>query len=47
MEDLEGTQKLVFKLSILYRYDIFVIQPDLLAQGVVMAFYLFIMDSLL
>ena len=42
MEDLEGSEKLIFKLFVLLCFDVFTIQPDFLARGIAMALYSFV-----
>ncbi len=47
MEDLEGSKKLALDLHGLLRFDVFVIQPDLLAQSIAVALYSLVMSFLL
>ncbi len=47
MEDSEGSKKLALELLFSLRFDVFAIQPDLLARIVAMALYSFIMGFLL
>ncbi len=47
MEDLEGSKKLVLELLIPLRFDVFAIQPDLLARSVAVTLYFLVMGSLL
>ena len=47
MKDLEKSKKFVFELFVPFCFDVFIIQPDLLAQSIVLAFYSFVMGSFL
>ncbi len=47
MEDLERSKKFALELFVFLCFDVFAIQPDLLAWSVALALYSFIMDSLL
>ncbi len=47
MEDSEGSKKLVSELLVLLRFDVFAIQPDLLAQSVATTLYSLVMGFLL
>ncbi len=47
MEDSEGSKKLALELLVPLRFDVFAIQPDLLARSIAMALYSFVMGSFL
>ncbi len=47
IEDLAGSKKLALELLVPLQFDVFAIQPDILAQSIVMALYSLIIDSLL
>ena len=47
MKDLEGSKKFVFKLLIPLSFDVFAIQPDILARSIVTAFYFFLIGFFL
>ncbi len=47
MEDLEESKELALELFIPLRFDIFVIQPDILAWSIATAFYSLVIGSLL
>ncbi len=47
MEDSEGSKKLVFKLFVPFRFDIFAIQPDLFAWSIATTLYSLVMGFLL
>ncbi len=47
MENLEKSKKFAFKLFVPLRFDVFAIQPDLLAWSIATTFYSFVMGFFL
>ncbi len=47
MEDSEGSKELALKLLVPLRFDVLVVQPDLLARSVATALYSLVMGSFL
>ncbi len=45
MENLEGSKKLVLELFVPFRFNVFAIQPDFLAQSIATALYSLVMGS--
>ncbi len=47
MEDSEGSKELALELLVPLRFDVFAIQPELLARSIATALYFLVIGSLL